>query len=350
MDPVLEIGASCWNSRAWTYQESLCARRKLFFTDTQLLWKCHKSCFHESLNHLGRLPGFFMSRHMGDMMINASGPWAVGNYISSYSRRHLSHESDALNAILGIFRTIERAERPAYHVYGIPILPGYRDIQAGWTAVATQHSSRFVLGMCWIHSIPGARRASHPSWSWTGWKCVVDNEIPEWGSTLQTFKEEWAILAIPGNGRPAIDFDFSFEGFLSAFNNGSPGERPMLQIQGPIIDIWLEDPILRPTDNGNAFCRARLKKKPDGTSVILHLLHDALIDRLLQSDVKIVAMVVASESFLVGETREHVTLLVLEEVDKDIYERIGHCHFKDGFAKWQVIAPQHILQRTILMR
>jgi hypothetical protein len=49
-NPQESILSSKWKTRAWTYQEALFSRRRLFFTDKQVYYECEGMCCCEALN------------------------------------------------------------------------------------------------------------------------------------------------------------------------------------------------------------------------------------------------------------------------------------------------------------
>jgi hypothetical protein len=151
----------------------------------------------------------------------------------TYSKRHLTYDSDALNAILGVLRLYSRKDIPVFHFWGVLIAPRYYiDAEAPWeTAFETfcqvflhtssnsldsrtlrkamryallnvrwgfpsrqilqnrickfylqtkrlfsSHDSMektFIKSLCWVPDTTGRRRPDFPSWSWAGWTCPI---------------------------------------------------------------------------------------------------------------------------------------------------------------------------------
>jgi hypothetical protein len=102
-------------------------------------------------------------------------PWDITLLIEKYSWRKLSHEKDALNGFLGIFRAFEDEQHSVWNFWGVPILPPAAKDSSGETITLKRSSlDGFVLGLCWswieqpiMHE---CRRLGFPSWSWAGWK------------------------------------------------------------------------------------------------------------------------------------------------------------------------------------
>ncbi|KAH7068672.1 heterokaryon incompatibility protein-domain-containing protein [Paraphoma chrysanthemicola] len=196
----VDILASTWASRAWTFQECYLSRRRLFFTDTQAQFVCN-SCFGPELDHStsafsGKsweqvatelknyrephpleviLPPDATNRHLGimvprwDVMIQAT------RYLEVYSRRNLSYGSDALNAIVGTLNTLQgrQVEIPLFHVWGMPVCP-VDDAQTPLVCKVDKNGrlSRFTavaIGLLWYHKRSDRRRWMFPSWSSLGW-------------------------------------------------------------------------------------------------------------------------------------------------------------------------------------
>jgi len=166
------ISCSKWASRGWTFQEGLCSSRRLIFTPFQVYFQCQETLSFESIN----LPLDIQLRPMNISVVqlpslvfpcSASGthcgPGCFAKRVNEYNKRSLTHESDTLNAILGVLRCFEKGDprhsAPIYHCNGIPLHTEYHN----WT-------TSFVIGLTWRVKSPGSRRPGFPSWSWTGWR------------------------------------------------------------------------------------------------------------------------------------------------------------------------------------
>lgn len=158
MYPGSDFPRSAWWERAWTYQEGVLSPRKLVFTDHQVFYVCNQTHFAESLNAYTagaagvKTDSFPGSSSFSDMVLPTDSR-SYESYLRDITARALSHESDALNACLGILKATNTS-----HVWGIPIrtypIP--------------------TIALCWRHNTPAHRRLDFPSWSWTGWKGAVD--------------------------------------------------------------------------------------------------------------------------------------------------------------------------------
>jgi hypothetical protein len=196
-NPISEIARSRWGRRGWTYQEMLLSRRRLVFTDSQMIFQCCTEEFQEFLSistpydptrdpdrptardidryrlNLGctqkvappsRMPHLRASRINNIFPANGIGTSAKDIYqrIEEYTMRNLSYTDDILNAFVGIFGAFGRNIRGyKTHFWGIPILGEYPDL------MRQQWAESFVTGLAWYSLSPVERRpGSWPSWSW----------------------------------------------------------------------------------------------------------------------------------------------------------------------------------------
>lgn len=183
-----EVGNSHWNSRGWTYQESLLARRRLVFTETQCCFQCGNQWFLESLDYPKRSNFDFSGiPHPFPKRFDQSEEYrAFEHRAQEYSQRQLSDDSDALPAISGILKRF----RFLPHISGVPVFHPLR-----W--VTTMPSKRPLLGdlldgLAWLFrtndsgtqssalvSLP-RRRPGVPSWTWCAWECGSTLFLPSW--------------------------------------------------------------------------------------------------------------------------------------------------------------------------
>lgn len=182
--------SSVWMTRGWTFQEAILSRRLLIFTDYQVEFICSNDKWHEStlpgaeyshveermhstyFLHLAKGPNFLR----GIMPTQRSAgkiPMRIGlltSYLEEYSGRHLTYQSDALNAISGLLSRIS-----ALTYLGIPILDQF-DLVKQFPRTLTVGMALwwFLGGLAWYPAhegkIPLQRRYAFPSWSWLGWE------------------------------------------------------------------------------------------------------------------------------------------------------------------------------------
>ncbi|KAK8112430.1 hypothetical protein PG984_012956 [Apiospora sp. TS-2023a] len=162
-----DITSSVWYTRAWTYQESYFSKRRLIFTEQQVLYLCNESrqsegfpseMVHITPDHKGPSPVPQLRRP------SKFDPFSVRNDIRMYTQRQLTYPSDSLNAILGViqyYMELNLDDVLIRHVWGVPL---YKELK----------SQKFMLDLGWAHKKPGQRRSGFPSWTWAGWSGELD--------------------------------------------------------------------------------------------------------------------------------------------------------------------------------
>ncbi|KAK0624980.1 heterokaryon incompatibility protein-domain-containing protein [Bombardia bombarda] len=98
---------SAWSSRGWTYQESVLAKRKLIFTDFEVLLDCDAAVLWEDRygrNTLDKKTEY----HFGDTMLHDGA--LIDDFfrhLENYTSRNLSFQSDIYNAFEGILASVD---------------------------------------------------------------------------------------------------------------------------------------------------------------------------------------------------------------------------------------------------
>lgn len=174
-----QLSASRWASRGWTYQEGYLSPRRLIFTDHQVSYLCNTMYCTETVRKPQNLSGSEKdadnSSFLG-MIPSASSFRGTSNrdrwdhlkrrQLVNYTKRKLTKESDSLNAILGLFRTLEPSD--IRHLHGIP----FREVSRA--AV-----SWLEFPLAWHHEEVAMRRQQFPSWSWSGWEGGIRMNEPD---------------------------------------------------------------------------------------------------------------------------------------------------------------------------
>ncbi|KAF5983503.1 ankyrin repeat-containing protein [Fusarium coicis] len=239
-DPSHHVGSnSTWATRAWTYQEGLLARRRLYFSEHEMSYECRHMLCREAI----RLPRGFEQRISGYKPRFMEPFWTYQPYrlpgmntshtgiglfdlLAVYNKRQLTWESDTLNAMLGIFNLLaQHKTRPIYHICGVPILRlhdpssdlrdrGQRKTKVSGDNCDTDINSAvslggFVDGLCWRLEETAHRRPGFPSWSWTGWQGVVTGAERHMGPIKQTYGFAIEVSIIPGDREHAVAVPWS---------------------------------------------------------------------------------------------------------------------------------------------
>ncbi|SCO53682.1 related to tol protein [Fusarium fujikuroi] len=175
---VTKIKISRWWTRAWTYQEGLFSRRRIFFTETEVYFECNDMCTQESVPF--DLHDFRNEAHMEFTGIYRGGftsrfDGSLDKHLLAISQRQLTYQSDELNAARGIFRAFSSMPTPMRHFWGIPLEKNANALTS-WAPnlVATSWSetdergpyyldSCFADGLGWIPEATSHRREGFPN-------------------------------------------------------------------------------------------------------------------------------------------------------------------------------------------
>lgn len=172
-DHASYLGESFWNTRGWTFQERLFSGKALIFTPEQVYWECEKAswCEDSFWEHEGA-PTIYRHSFDAEEFRNI---WEVTNLddfeeiyrklVEEYSLRHLSFESDGLNAFAGILEAFEKTTRQKFF-WGLPA--ALLGSALSWPSERGRISRR--KASCQIISSNGTPISClFPSWSWVGW-------------------------------------------------------------------------------------------------------------------------------------------------------------------------------------
>jgi hypothetical protein len=80
--------------------------------------------------------------------------------LEEFTKRNLSYDSDALDAIAGALNTLDSQPFPTRHIWGLPFASHDKDLE----------TSNISVALHWYHPDPVVRRAGFPSWSPLGWR------------------------------------------------------------------------------------------------------------------------------------------------------------------------------------
>lgn len=215
--PTIEslIEGSQWNTRGWTYQEARLSRRCLFFSRYQVYLVCRDSTWSEAVpfdpvtNWVTKL---LNSQKLESTLfgIDIHRGWLRDRL--EYSKRNLSHETDALDAFRGVLR------RSSFiTLWGVPVMPEASNIDPNvgfslgllWTKRPTWQGKNHVRSR---QRYSSGRRANFPTWSWTSLHADISQDV--YGTTSKYGQYLiGATVCFPEN-RANIQFSCVINGYI----------------------------------------------------------------------------------------------------------------------------------------
>ncbi|KAI1780281.1 HET-domain-containing protein [Hypoxylon cercidicola] len=191
------IDTSLWNKRGWTFQERLLSKRRLFITESQVIFECcqgqatelltwtlatvcespatvdipakigdsEEATSFTSINERSKsqramaVPGFYEYYRDTDDSFVFKETASIQDYcrwVKDYSSRQLSCGTDILNAFAGIGNSLSAAWDSEV-LYGIP-------------------EKYFPAGLLWDSMGTASRGGNIPSWSWASSLTPIDYE------------------------------------------------------------------------------------------------------------------------------------------------------------------------------
>ena len=205
LDVLQYMEASKYNTRAWTYQERMFSERNLVFTDHQVFLQDATSIFLETLftpkakelapisylkdGHLqldtqlfryqmtfsmeGRMEAVLRTSDFANTHKEPESLQVYQQHIQIYSRRDLSYDRDALNAIAAVLECFENEPIPVKNICGIP----YQEIPSTDSQDQVRSfEDSFPVGLTWVHI---ERQSRIHVWTGFGTTIEYQHTIPK---------------------------------------------------------------------------------------------------------------------------------------------------------------------------
>ncbi|KAI8713051.1 HET domain-containing protein [Fusarium sp. LHS14.1] len=154
------VGASMWDSRAWTFQERLLSTRCAIFTAGGMIWQCPTTTWREDIESSLIRPAWTLDSVASPLQALQGNPLrSYINCVNIYSGRLLSFLSDKLVAFTGLTQILSRKLSSKLE-YGMPLR--YLDWALLWEPESTGKRIR-------VDEYTGL-----VSWSWCGWEQKVN--------------------------------------------------------------------------------------------------------------------------------------------------------------------------------
>ncbi|RSL60119.1 hypothetical protein CEP51_013824 [Fusarium floridanum] len=234
-----QISRSTWAGRGWTYQEGYLSPRRLIFTDHEVAYLCNTMHCAETVkkpetlsesekkadttNFLDIIPSASGLHRTFDGLDNERWHQLKQKQLPNYTRRKLTESSDSVNAVFGLFRTLESSG--IRHIHGTPI----RRV----SPLAASHWVEFCL--TWHHEVVAKRCPTFPSWSWSGWVGGIRMSEPD---IRDSDVREIALVKEYGDTIPLRDW---FDNEMPCPNSPSTSASQVLRISATTVWVSFEE-------------------------------------------------------------------------------------------------------------
>jgi hypothetical protein len=148
---LIDLLRTCaYNSRGWTFQESMLSKRCLIFTDHRIFYHCSSGLQSES-KMLGNSDVWPNRSILPSAVLDVDGQFGLyTRLVHDFSKRKLTYPEDSLKAIRGVFSILSNNYQWRF-IAGLPSHLLHHALL--WRSASSHH----------------LRNRAFPSWSWAGW-------------------------------------------------------------------------------------------------------------------------------------------------------------------------------------
>ncbi|KAK1983225.1 heterokaryon incompatibility protein-domain-containing protein [Colletotrichum cereale] len=163
--------SSRWAGRAWTVQEGMYSRRKVYVFEETVTWECHCDVWQGSSAGGGRFSKILKGGGRSGPCLQRALPAAMGflhpvwpdmdeyaRIAMEFSARRVTLMSDTTRALRGITTVLSRSFAGGF-IFGMPV--SFLDVAMLWQPRAMVRRRMMVQPMTGMNPLP--------SWSWLGW-------------------------------------------------------------------------------------------------------------------------------------------------------------------------------------
>ncbi|KAK5996348.1 hypothetical protein PT974_01682 [Cladobotryum mycophilum] len=170
-----------WAQRAWTFQEGLVSRRKLFFTSEQVYWSCREGLLSEdTVENIDLSVNIMFNEIRFDEQFSTL---EYSHLAKSFAKRQLTLENDVSRSYTGIQNYLHRKWGGQKFSWGVPHGSFATCLMWEWQCY---EGRRIRQGHHIFRQPNGAViQCGFPSWSWMSW-----SEVPDGNGLMDCFGDE----------------------------------------------------------------------------------------------------------------------------------------------------------------
>ncbi|KAL7896369.1 heterokaryon incompatibility domain-containing protein [Trichoderma sp. SZMC 28014] len=246
------LGRTIWNSRGWTFQEAILARRILFFTEEQVYWSCKCANWREDMawetSH-----GISLSHPFDSYWESRAMNCRTAKYcqdVTAFTKREIKQQSDVIWAFMGILK-LHSSRFPKGFIWGHPLerldatLIWYGCFDSGHHRTA-KYSLSYNGGM---------QSVQYPSWSWLSTDTQVTFGNPCGDGIISKVKWHEPLFFDDLTGFPSINGTLELDKQTKKLFSGSKGDVTkygLLQCTAETVELLVVRSIYKSSQSGQS--------------------------------------------------------------------------------------------------